>query len=423
MPFTDPVVAQDELIREAIRSSNYSAGQSGWRIGADGTAEFTGMQINVSGSGDGIIMRHSDTGLVVGAVTELGAVCGTSVSCTTDQLDVRGKRLDRRIAEISERFTMYGRMNMLIQTATEVALFEICIDVIGYSDPILYEFSCGMACYTSNGSPLVGLRIRDGGYGIPTTSSTLLAERNQPGPGAAYMGFHPQAGGFISLTPGRHRLLLSACTYNGNIVVCSGEAFLGIKEIKAYTPNMALQNNGTTIVPANPKLLYETEFPATWTASYDGARNHMADKGTALRQGWESEGRGNQRAMIGFDYAEIQSYLTGATIISSELLMYATAWENNEGSCSIGTHNEATQPAMYPTLGVIPSREGQLEWATAARRLCGLDQYFMADLVGGAAKGIVLEAPYGSELYSGQWSGVGGLGDAWPPTLVVRYVK
>jgi len=45
MPFTNPLVAGLELIRQAIRSRNYVPNTSGWTINADGTAEFTDATI------------------------------------------------------------------------------------------------------------------------------------------------------------------------------------------------------------------------------------------------------------------------------------------------------------------------------------------------------------------------------------------
>jgi len=40
MAFTNPILAGEELNRTGIRSENYVAGQSGWRIANDGAAEF-----------------------------------------------------------------------------------------------------------------------------------------------------------------------------------------------------------------------------------------------------------------------------------------------------------------------------------------------------------------------------------------------
>jgi hypothetical protein len=42
MPFSNPVIAGDTLIRPSIQSPGYIAGQTGWSINADGSADFTG---------------------------------------------------------------------------------------------------------------------------------------------------------------------------------------------------------------------------------------------------------------------------------------------------------------------------------------------------------------------------------------------
>lgn len=45
MPFTNPLVAGNTLIRESIQSPNYVAGVSGWTINKDGSAEFNNVVI------------------------------------------------------------------------------------------------------------------------------------------------------------------------------------------------------------------------------------------------------------------------------------------------------------------------------------------------------------------------------------------
>ncbi len=50
MGFSDPITAGETLIRTAIKSQNYSAGVSGWRIAQNGFAEFTGLVIVAGGA-------------------------------------------------------------------------------------------------------------------------------------------------------------------------------------------------------------------------------------------------------------------------------------------------------------------------------------------------------------------------------------
>lgn len=65
MPFTDPIVADTTLVRDAIQSPDYISGSTGWTINRDGTAEFnnvtvrgtiTGSVIEVTGSSSYILV-------------------------------------------------------------------------------------------------------------------------------------------------------------------------------------------------------------------------------------------------------------------------------------------------------------------------------------------------------------------------------
>lgn len=59
MPFLDPILGGNTLIRDAIQSQDYVAGTSGWAIMADGTAEFNDIIIN-GGGGTGRVVIDGD---------------------------------------------------------------------------------------------------------------------------------------------------------------------------------------------------------------------------------------------------------------------------------------------------------------------------------------------------------------------------
>lgn len=68
MPFSNPVVAGNTLVRQAIQSANYSAGVLGWRIGRDGTAEFSQVTVRgtfTAGSSPGQIVQATVNGFFV----------------------------------------------------------------------------------------------------------------------------------------------------------------------------------------------------------------------------------------------------------------------------------------------------------------------------------------------------------------------
>lgn len=45
MPFSNPIVAGEDLVRTGIRSPNYVTGSTGWRIAQDGSAEFNSLTV------------------------------------------------------------------------------------------------------------------------------------------------------------------------------------------------------------------------------------------------------------------------------------------------------------------------------------------------------------------------------------------
>jgi hypothetical protein len=71
VPFTNPLVAGNTLIREAIQSPDYVAGVSGWTINKDGTAEFN--SVVVRGVLDVKGPDNSEVEVITGGPTRVGA--------------------------------------------------------------------------------------------------------------------------------------------------------------------------------------------------------------------------------------------------------------------------------------------------------------------------------------------------------------
>ncbi|HTF08181.1 MAG TPA: hypothetical protein VK659_08420 [Asanoa sp.] len=80
MPFRDPIVAGNTLVREAIRSVGYTPGVQGWTINRDGSAEFNDVAIRgtltvVDVDGSYVSIFDEDPG--DGSVIELGLPTAT----------------------------------------------------------------------------------------------------------------------------------------------------------------------------------------------------------------------------------------------------------------------------------------------------------------------------------------------------------
>jgi hypothetical protein len=66
MPFENPIIAGEELIRPGIRSEDFIEGTAGWRIGRDGSAEFNDLVTRGTfGAQDGQFETLSVAGLDV----------------------------------------------------------------------------------------------------------------------------------------------------------------------------------------------------------------------------------------------------------------------------------------------------------------------------------------------------------------------
>jgi hypothetical protein len=110
--------------------------------------------------------------------------------------------------------------------------------------------------------------------------------------------------------------------------------------------------------------------------------------------------------LIGFDYVNIASTLSGATINKVELFLHNIhTWNYSGGTVSFGMHSNAAKPGTFG--GVVASfvsqdsvKRNQDAWHTISTQ-------FGASLRDGSAKGIVLQSPNDSTTYYGYASGIG----------------
>lgn len=85
MAFSNPIVGDEVLIRNAIQSSDYSAGVAGWRIAADGSAEFSGATFRGTIAGNGYILNTAGVFLYQGTPAANNIVGSWTSSAGTDE--------------------------------------------------------------------------------------------------------------------------------------------------------------------------------------------------------------------------------------------------------------------------------------------------------------------------------------------------
>lgn len=181
--------------------------------------------------------------------------------------------------------------------------------------------------------------------------------------------------------------------------------------------------------PAKPPLpvTHRATWTATWSQSYKGDGTKRTDgKGeTYLVYGNADDGvNGTQRALVGFDYAAIQTALAGSIIKTVELQMTNVhAYWNSGVDVYFGMHNVTAEPSTWPASGSLLYRRnvtghfGKPETKTIILP----NTTFGSALRSGAGKGLAIEAPTDDLDYYGYAAGVAS--GYTPPQLTITYTK
>jgi len=160
-------------------------------------------------------------------------------------------------------------------------------------------------------------------------------------------------------------------------------------------------------------------FP-TWQQSYDGNDSNFSGGTSDLYQGYYSGTHGHTKSMFGYDSADIQSKLSGATIRSVKLTFRVRHSYLGTGvDVRIRTHGAGSAPGTYPgglTLVSSPDniKAGQTKTVTLANSIGD-------DLKSGSTKGFGFgPGPTDAHDFYGYMYGIGS-GQA--PELTITYVK
>ena len=263
------------------------------------------------------------------------------------------------------------------------------------------EFICDLE--TSGAAGTTDLKIhynlvlRDGGTNIPTTSSTRVCSIAQPGDPFFTNNATAHLVDIRTYTPGVHRLLITFDCHDSLTCVmrgADGPALFWVEDMGdvGFFNNTAYLNDGggTSSAPEGAGN-YTKYYNATWSGSYNGSGDYMSDYSDRISQGYYSSTRGNQRALIGFDYDQIQEDLSGASIQQVQLVMTNVHCYQNDGtSLVVGLHTYASRPSTWSDGSVTQDMQRYTGWPYGAIRTMTLDSDFGAALQAGTAKGIAI---------------------------------
>lgn len=141
--------------------------------------------------------------------------------------------------------------------------------------------------------------------------------------------------------------------------------------------------------PPDPDITYVKEYAATWARSYNQKNNNAWDSWYTDQIVQGQYGGGNQKALIGFNWAQIMADLAGGAPVNAEIrLTFFHWWSNAGGTAVIGTHNYSSPPGSFT--GQNPNRVQSGGWPRGATRWVTLGAGICDEFRAGTAKGITI---------------------------------
>ncbi len=214
--------------------------------------------------------------------------------------------------------------------------------------------------------------------------------------------------------------------YPGNMwAYPDGRLIVRMKDgtLKQFSSAAASAPSGTNPAPAPQPTTRTSEWISTWGQGYRASGGFTGSDNSKLQQGSSGDSyNGRQRSLIGFDYASIQSALSGASITSVRFWIYSMhTWYYNGGTFWLGMHNNASKPGTW---GGTVGRDfvTSIHIPNVGAGWYSLSNEFGASLRDGTAKGLTLQAPNDDRTYYGYAWGGPGTGSQMP-RISITYVK
>jgi hypothetical protein len=424
--FGNPIVGQEDLIREAIKSPNFGQDEetgdvTGWRIARDGTATFYNLVIgnpswNIDENGNAVFQSVSATDIFLN---------GNSLD---EMLQTNAKGVIAVTELIGGSTAGY--------TGTPIKFGQITIPEL---DPTR-QYAVGLSCvHVDRGSNMAINRVTISAYvafdATPTTADTrLFTYQNVFGPdGQAATAGTAHTHGYngdqsISLRHTFNNDGSGGTDYNIAFFFETEESSGQCSITDADNGRIYVEDTGLLVPYGQYNLAggggsgtqqYTKTYSANGSSSFqsDGDNRSVSE----CYQGFFSGTNGNQYSMIAFPYTTIQTDLSGSTIEKVELYLNNNhTYANSGGTAVIGTHNQ-TSVAGNHSVGQLNDDiirfhydKGQAKWVT-------LPNSVGIAFRDNTAKGICLgPGPTTSNTYYGYYAGNGQTGE---PQLRITYTK
>lgn len=349
-PFRNSVLAGEELIRDAIRSANFSIGDTvtGWRIARDGSATFFNVTIGAPGW---FIDENGNASFNDVSVSGDITIGGDTL---TNILDSRGRGIIARgISTADSPISTLTEVGVLELAATfeDGRMYRVATTTLALRSSVANDDARSLVRYRSDGlSPdLTSNILISGGGRIATANNdracwvlldtVLTCDDSQA------------ADGIVNVNSGVQRFLLTVqrMTGTGNVIISTGGGTLNpitlyVEDLGNIVPNTGI-TSGAGGGGTPPTEQFIKTYNAVWTASWYGFGKRSSQR---LYQGDTQlgDGTGNQYSKIGFPYSTIQTDLAGSTIDKVEVrVSNEHSWNNSGLTARFGTHNNDTEPS------------------------------------------------------------------------------
>jgi len=355
VPFTDPIVAGETLVRTAIASADYVVDDdgaiSGWRIARDGSAEFRNVTIGgtaytIDNEGNAavetlevntaITLGGDDLATMIAALPRGCLAVGNSSTWTVDSASTSSTT-----ALLVVRFD-FGPLGV-----DRVYRYHLEYELVGTTAGDVFRTTIR---YTTDGTtPTTASGILDGGeqrVTIPSGKRIRVKVDSEWRPAADYEVMKSAV--VIQRASGTGTAYIELS--NPNTSLRASMEDIGLRSIATENAQLTQKSKASGTPDPDPVSTYTKTYNATWSRSWTGGDSTYETNGT-LVQGYNSPypSNGNMKSWIGFDYSQIQSDLSGATVKKVEVYLYYWHWYSASGGTAvIGYHTStATSAPSY----------------------------------------------------------------------------
>jgi hypothetical protein len=418
-------VTAGEIQANWILSGSIKTGEEGQRVelNANGLQAYdangdltTNLSSDPSDSGQYISFTNGD-GETLAAISSEGA--GTFQSIDAKKIVLNGQDLEKDILNpMGKGVVAWGYADANVSTAgVEKGYMELAFEA-EQNRMYKVEFICDLE--TSGDSAATDLKIhynlvlRDGGGDVPTLSSPRVCSIAVPGDPFFTNNATAHLVDIRTYTPGIHRLLITFDCHDSLTCVmrgADGPALFWIEDMGdvGFFNNTGYINpgNGTTAAPSDGGGNLVKTYKATWSGTYAGSgatgftpNSYLSDYLDRIAQGQYSTNRGNQKALVGLPYEQIQADLSGAVVKKMEFVMYMPHSYYDYGTDTvIGTHNYTTRPSTWSGANVQTDRTRYYGWPKGGTRAVLLPESMWSDIQDGTATGIAVGPGVTNDIY------------------------